>query len=151
MFNTVVLNIGTMLKTNVMYSTIFAISTMPWVWTHAIKVIWGLLPLLQDQPNICDRLLDNLMQNHVSEVVYAIDCLIPCEIIKLTVHIVDTNWKYLLLLYHFRYDPKENKWGKVAPMTTRRLGVAVAVLGGFLYAIGGSDGQCPLNTGIYNF
>jgi hypothetical protein len=33
-------------------------------------------------------------------------------------------------------------------MTTRRLGVAVAVLGGYLYAIGGSDGQCPLNTGI---
>jgi hypothetical protein len=54
-------------------------------------------------------------------------------------------------VYQFRYDPKENKWGKVAPMTTRRLGVAVAVLGGFLYAIGGSDGQCPLNTGIYNF
>ena len=47
-----------------------------------------------------------------------------------------------------RYDPKENKWGKVAPMTTRRLGVAVAVLGGYLYAIGGSDGQSPLNTGI---
>lgn len=45
-----------------------------------------------------------------------------------------------------RYDPKENKWAKVAPMTTRRLGVAVAVLGGYLYAIGGSDGQCPLNT-----
>lgn len=36
-----------------------------------------------------------------------------------------------------RYDPKENKWSKVAPMTTRRLGVAVAVLGGYLYAIGG--------------
>lgn len=35
---------------------------------------------------------------------------------------------------------------QVAPMTTRRLGVAVAVLGGYLYAIGGSDGQCPLNT-----
>lgn len=45
-----------------------------------------------------------------------------------------------------RYDPKENKWAKVAAMTTRRLGVAVAVLGGYLYAIGGSDGQCPLNT-----
>lgn len=51
------------------------------------------------------------------------------------------------MVFYFRYDPKENKWGKVAPMTTRRLGVAVAVLGGFLYAIGGSDGQCPLNTG----
>lgn len=45
-----------------------------------------------------------------------------------------------------RYDPKENKWSKVSPMTTRRLGVAVAVLGGYLYAIGGSDGQSPLNT-----
>jgi N-acetylneuraminic acid mutarotase len=31
-------------------------------------------------------------------------------------------------------------------MMTRRLGVAVAVLNGYLYAIGGSDGQCPLNT-----
>lgn len=31
-------------------------------------------------------------------------------------------------------------------MNTRRLGVAVAVLGGYLYAIGGSDGHCPLNT-----
>ena len=31
-------------------------------------------------------------------------------------------------------------------MSTRRLGVAVAVLGGFLYAVGGSDGTSPLNT-----
>ncbi len=34
-------------------------------------------------------------------------------------------------------------------MGTKRLGVAVAVLDGYLYAIGGSDGQCPLNTGIF--
>ncbi|KAJ8789201.1 hypothetical protein J1605_004942 [Eschrichtius robustus] len=45
-----------------------------------------------------------------------------------------------------RYDPKENKWTRVASMSTRRLGVAVAVLGGFLYAVGGSDGTSPLNT-----
>jgi len=32
-------------------------------------------------------------------------------------------------------------------MGTKRLGVAVAVLDGYLYAIGGSDGQSPLNTG----
>ena len=32
-------------------------------------------------------------------------------------------------------------------MGTKRLGVAVAVLDGHLYAIGGSDGQSPLNTG----
>jgi hypothetical protein len=35
----------------------------------------------------------------------------------------------------------------VASMGTKRLGVAVAVLDGYLYAIGGSDGQCPLSTG----
>ena len=33
-------------------------------------------------------------------------------------------------------------------MSTRRLGVGVAVLGGYLYAVGGSDGTSPLNTGI---
>jgi kelch-like protein 20 len=32
-------------------------------------------------------------------------------------------------------------------MGTKRLGVGVAVLDGYLYAIGGSDGQCALNTG----
>lgn len=36
-----------------------------------------------------------------------------------------------------RYDPKTNRWTKLAGMQTRRLGVAVAVLGGYLYAIGG--------------
>jgi hypothetical protein len=35
-------------------------------------------------------------------------------------------------------------------MGTKRLGVAVAVLDGYLYAIGGSDGQCPLSTGKQN-
>lgn len=54
----------------------------------------------------------------------------------------------MFLVSHFRYDPKENKWTRVASMSTRRLGVAVAVLGGFLYAVGGSDGTSPLNTGI---
>lgn len=32
-------------------------------------------------------------------------------------------------------------------MSTKRLGVAVAVLGGYLYAVGGSDGSSPLNSG----
>lgn len=31
-------------------------------------------------------------------------------------------------------------------MSSRRLGVGVAVLDGYLYAIGGSDGTSPLNT-----
>lgn len=33
-------------------------------------------------------------------------------------------------------------------MSTRRLGVGVAVLMGYLYAVGGSDGTSPLNTGL---
>ena len=55
---------------------------------------------------------------------------------------------HMYLYLSCRYDPKENKWTRVASMSTRRLGVAVAVLGGFLYAVGGSDGTSPLNTGI---
>ena len=34
-------------------------------------------------------------------------------------------------------------------MSTRRLGVGVAVLATYLYAVGGSDGTSPLNTGQY--
>ena len=50
-----------------------------------------------------------------------------------------------------RYDPQFNCWSKIAAMNSRRLGVGVAVLGGFLYAVGGSDGQSPLNTGSCQF
>lgn len=42
------------------------------------------------------------------------------------------------------YDPGSNCWKSVAPMGTRRLGVGVAVTGGCLYAVGGSDGSVPL-------
>ena len=45
-----------------------------------------------------------------------------------------------------KYDPRENRWARVASMSTRRLGVGVAVLDDALYAIGGSDGTSPLNT-----
>lgn len=47
----------------------------------------------------------------------------------------------------FRYDPQVNMWFKVAPMSSRRKGAAVAVLDGYLYAIGGSDEDSALNTG----
>ena len=53
------------------------------------------------------------------------------------------------LIFLLRFDPKSNRWTKVASMSTRRLGVGVAVLGGYLYAVGGSDGTCPLNTGMF--
>lgn len=54
----------------------------------------------------------------------------------------------IAIFFFYIYFPIliKHRFEKVAPMTTRRLGVAVAVLGGYLYAIGGSDGQCPLNT-----
>ena len=51
------------------------------------------------------------------------------------------------VVYH-RYDPQTNRWARAASMSTRRLGVGVAVLNGYLYAVGGSDGTSPLNTGV---
>ena len=42
------------------------------------------------------------------------------------------------------YDPVNDMWKSVAPMSNRRLGVGVAVTGGCLYAVGGSDGVVPL-------
>ena len=38
------------------------------------------------------------------------------------------------------YDPKANEWHPVASMQTRRSSVGVAVLGEYLYAVGGYDG-----------
>ena len=35
------------------------------------------------------------------------------------------------------YDPEQNTWSAVAPMTMKRGGVAVAVIGDLLYAVGG--------------
>ena len=49
-----------------------------------------------------------------------------------------------LVFFHSRYDPTTNKWQQVSSMKTPRLGVGVASLGGYLYAVGGSDGESPL-------
>lgn len=56
---------------------------------------------------------------------------------------------YDTVLYSFsvrRYNPIANQWSHVTPMTRRRLGVGVAVCGGCLYAVGGSDGSLPLQS-----
>lgn len=53
---------------------------------------------------------------------------------------------YLHDYLHFRYDPKTNQWSSdVAPTSTCRTSVGVAVLGGYLYAVGGQDGVSCLN------
>lgn len=69
----------------------------------------------------------------------------PCGKVPIT-SCIDLSSQIFTTASSIRYDPKESKWTKVASMMTRRLGVAVAVLSGYLYAIGGSDGQCPLNS-----
>ena len=43
-----------------------------------------------------------------------------------------------------RYSPSTGKWQQVCQMTKARLGVGVASHGGYLYAVGGSDGVSPL-------
>lgn len=56
----------------------------------------------------------------------------------------------LTLCFHYMfdnsYDPVTNQWKVVCPMLSKRLGVAVAVVNGSIYAIGGSDGSSPLAT-----
>lgn len=45
-----------------------------------------------------------------------------------------------------RYDPQTNQWScDVAPTTSCRTSVGVAVLDGYLYAVGGQDGVQCLN------
>ena len=53
---------------------------------------------------------------------------------------------FFKLSFCFRYDPDSNQWVSLCPMNSRRLGVGLAVCGGCLYAIGGSDGSAPLAT-----
>ena len=45
-----------------------------------------------------------------------------------------------------RYDPQTNQWSaEVAPTSSCRTSVGVAVLDGYLYAVGGQDGVSCLN------
>ena len=62
---------------------------------------------------------------------------VPCSL-DFTVHI--------LHLLCSRYDPHTNQWSSdVAPTSSCRTSVGVAVLGDFLYAVGGQDGVSCLN------
>ena len=43
-----------------------------------------------------------------------------------------------------RYDPKRNQWLNVVPMNQNRSNLQLATLDGYLYAIGGYNGETPL-------
>ena len=45
-----------------------------------------------------------------------------------------------------RYDPLQNSWSTMPPMTTPRSGHAMAALGGKIFAIGGYDGEDRLSS-----
>lgn len=45
-----------------------------------------------------------------------------------------------------KYDPYNDRWSEVSPMSMRRCGVGVAILGDHLYAIGGHDGHTYLKN-----
>ena len=62
--------------------------------------------------------------------------------------VISNRCSVILCSVCWRYDPQTNRWARAASMSTRRLGVGVAVLNGYLYAVGGSDGTSPLNTGL---
>ena len=45
-----------------------------------------------------------------------------------------------------RYDPETNEWSFEQSMQVCRGGVGLASLGGYLFAIGGHDGKCYLDS-----
>ena len=50
------------------------------------------------------------------------------------------------MICYYRYDPQTNQWSPdVAPTSTCRTSVGVAVLDGYMYAVGGQDGVSCLN------
>lgn len=57
----------------------------------------------------------------------------------------DNSVLMLELLSH-RWDPESNRWSFVCPMSVARLGAGVTACGGFLYVVGGYDGQTRWNT-----
>ncbi|XP_042637750.1 kelch-like protein 20 [Orycteropus afer afer] len=66
--------------------------------------------------------------------------------ILVPVRVVDIDCQAPSSSFSLRYDPKTNQWSSdVAPTSTCRTSVGVAVLGGFLYAVGGQDGVSCLN------
>jgi kelch-like protein 19 len=54
--------------------------------------------------------------------------------------------KHCAPLIVYRYDPDADVWTLVAPMSTARIGVGVAVVNRLLYAIGGFDGTSRLSS-----
>lgn len=52
----------------------------------------------------------------------------------------------IVILNFLRYDPKNDSWSTVAPLSVPRDAVAVCPLGDKLYVVGGYDGHTYLNT-----
>lgn len=54
--------------------------------------------------------------------------------------------EHLHSMYEFRFDPQTNQWSnEIAPTSSCRTSVGVAVLDGCLFAVGGQDGISCLN------
>ncbi len=45
-----------------------------------------------------------------------------------------------------RYDPRQNKWTSMAPMSTRRKHLGCAVFNNMIYAVGGRDDCMELSS-----
>ena len=60
----------------------------------------------------------------------------------------EENFDPINLLFHSveRYDPRQNKWTLVAPMSTRRKHLGCAVYNNWIYAVGGRDDATELSS-----
>ena len=82
-------------------------------------------------------------ENGQSNVLASNSYFVPCGVTSQ--YVLLTRCMYVSM-YSCSYDPTSNCWQTVSPMRVKRLGVGVAVLGGYLYAVGGSDGSTPLSS-----
>jgi len=53
---------------------------------------------------------------------------------------------YVYIFAVERYDPRQNKWSPVSPMSTRRKHLGCAVFNNFIYAVGGRDDCMELSS-----
>lgn len=61
-------------------------------------------------------------------------------------HIIVKINAFFMYFFFFRFDPQTNQWsGDVAPTSSCRTSVGVAVLDNYMYAVGGQDGVSCLN------
>ncbi|VDP87060.1 unnamed protein product [Echinostoma caproni] len=107
-------------------------------------------------PSVCGSFASWLnsihVQNYLDQDEFHLNSVMPlrcCLLFGLTDYFLSSPPVGFPLSFHsslFSYDPHTNQWSSdIAPTSTCRTSVGVAVLNGFMYAVGGQDGVSCLS------